>query len=56
MVEGSRTCTRADSGDVDSKYNKAAQTGGETAPSIRSEHLFVAMVMNRLRDEVGKES
>lgn len=56
MVQGSRTCMRADSGDVDSKYDKAAQTGGETAPSIRSEHLFVAMVMNRLRDEVGKES
>lgn len=44
MLEGFWTCIGAV---VGCRYDKGAQSGGETAPSIRFEHHFVAMVMNK---------
>lgn len=47
MLEGSWTCMGAVCGDVGCRYEIGAQSRGDTASSIRFEHHFVAMVMNK---------
>lgn len=47
MLEGSWTCMGSVSGEVGCRYDKGAQSVGDTAPSIRFQHHFVAMVMNK---------